>query len=663
MKKNLRQISCLLLCASLFAACEKKSLYKGGEEGGSGTASTFDFSTEQSVTVNVNYNVPIGAIIEFEAFTENPMYVDDNGSYLKKDNVQPFIIGHTDKNGAFSMDVVLPAFASEVYVYTPMIGVSTLMSGKISNGTVTVETAAAVKSKGLATRAQKKYWTNWKEQTLSWKTINEWDANGKLTSATKQKDIDGEILNIINETLSEKHKTWIVENQLAYVTIPKESVVNLYSVWNKSDNRNNVLAYYTFKDGEMDIPSLAPGNEEANAKAVEKFMKDVNENRLVIAYPNLGDGGGLKSGDGIQLKYWDGEKFVENFPAGTKIGFVLLADAWKNNTIAKTTNAVYSERNFNSYNMGGTVLGQRIHTATFKANDNVVLAFEDLPWNENDTNNSGDFKDNVFVVDVNDPAFPDGFDPEDPDANAVMNNGVLAFEDEWPFKGDYDMNDVVISYSSKTFQPANNQFLRSEEKFVLENNGAEYHNAFGFTIPLVMNSSIESIEVVSSYTCDGQGWSNKDKASENPQVMLFDDLQKVAKGTEFVVKIKYKGENGVMGNNQMFAPHNPYIVIRQKDTDPDYLSDNRREVHLVGYKPTPKADMSLFHTGDDLSVPANNLYYVSDANYPFAINLAGVNSFKLPSEKQNIGKKYSQFDMWYSTNGAEYKDWYLHPNE
>lgn len=660
MKKNLRQISCLLLCASLFAACERKSLYKGGEEEGSGTASIFDFSTEQSVTVNVNYDVPTGAIIEFEAFTENPMFVDENGSYLKKDNVKPFIIGHTDENGAFSMDVVLPAFASEVYVYTPMVGVSTLMSGKIGNGTVTVE--AAVKSKGMSTRAGMNYWTNWKEQTLTWKTINEWDDNGKLTSAAKQKDIDGEMLNIINETLSGKHNTWIMEKQLAYVTIPSTSVVNLYSVWNKNANRNNVLAYYTFKDGEMDIPSLAPGNEEANAEAVEKFMKDVNENKLVIAYPNLGDKGGLKCGDGIQLKYWDGDKFVDNFPAGTKIGFVLLVDAWKNNTIAKTTHAVYSERNFNSYNMRGAVLGQRIHMATFKANDNVVLAFEDMPWNENDKNNAGDFKDNVFIVDVNDPDFQDGFDPEDPDANAVMNNGVLAFEDEWPYKGDYDMNDVVISYSSKTFQPASNQFLRSEEKFVLENNGAEYHNAFGFTIPFVINSSIESIEVVSSYTCDGQGWSNKDKASENPQVMLFDDLQKVAKGTEFVVKIKYKGENGVLGNNQMFAPHNPYVVIRQKDTDPDYLSDNRREVHLVKYKPTLKADLSLFHTGDDLSVPADNIYYVSDANYPFAINLVGVNSFKLPGEKQNISKLYSQFDMWYSTSGAEYKDWYLHPN-
>lgn len=661
MKKNLRQISILLLCASLFAACEKKSLYKGGEEGGSGTASTFDFSTEQSVTVNVNYDVPTGAIIEFEAFTENPMYVDDNGSYLKKDNVQPFIIGHTDKNGSFSMDVVLPAFASEVYVYTPMVGVSTLMSGKISNGTVTVETAAAVKSKALATRAQKKYWTNWKEQTLSWKTINEWDANGKLTSATKQKDIDGEMLNIINETLSGKYSTWIVEHQLAYVTIPKESVVNLYSVWNKSDNLNNVLAYYTFKEGEMDIPSLGT-DVEANAKAVEKFMKDVNENRLVIAYPNLGDKAGLKSGDGIQLKYWDGEKFVDNFPAGTKIGFVLLVDAWKNNTIATTTNAVYSERNFNSYNMGGAVLGQRIHTATFKANDNVVLAFEDLPWNENDKNHPGDFTDNVFIVDVNDPDFENGFNPEDPDANAVMNNGVLAFEDEWPYKGDYDMNDVVISYSSKTFKPGNEYVLRSEEKYVVENNGAEYHNGFGFTIPLIKNDAIESIEVISSYGCEGQGWSNSAQASENPQVMLFDDLQKVTEGTEFVVKIKYKGENGVWGaNNQVYAPHNPYIVIRQKDTDPDYLSDNRREVHLVRYKPTPKADMSLFHTGDDLS--ANNIYYVSDSNYPFAINLAGVNSFKLPGEKQNIGKKYSQFDMWYSTSGAEYKDWYLHPNE
>lgn len=88
----------------------------------------------------------------------------------------------------------------------------------------------------------------------------------------------------------------------------------------------------------------------------------------------------------------------------------------------------------------------------------------------------------------------------------------------------------------------------------------------------------------------------------------------------------------------------------------DELKESRIEVHLVNYPPTEKADMTLFHTEEDLSsVPTS--YYVANGNYPFAIHLSGATNFNTP-ETQPIDKSFEHFMDWVNSNGTDYKDWY-----
>ena len=76
----------------------------------------------------------------------------------------------------------------------------------------------------------------------------------------------------------------------------------------------------------------------------------------------------------------------------------------------------------------------------------------------------------------------------------------------------------------------------------------------------------------------------------------------------------------------------------------------------MNYAPTEKADKKRFHTGNDLSNPPGS-YYVANGNYPFAIHLINVESFKTPENKA-IDQSFPNFMNWVNSNGADHKDWY-----
>lgn len=108
--------------------------------------------------------------------------------------------------------------------------------------------------------------------------------------------------------------------------------------------------------------------------------------------------------------------------------------------------------------------------------------------------------------------------------------------------------------------------------------------------------------------------------------------------------------------NKLIPPYNPFIIC---STD----QGRGKEVHLVNYLPTNKADNSLWGTGEDASQPENNLFYVSNDNMPFAIHLPDVKDFPIPTEKVRITTAYPGFAEWVKSSGAQNKGWYLHKNE
>ncbi|ULC60351.1 DUF4114 domain-containing protein [Flaviramulus sp. BrNp1-15] len=134
----------------------------------------------------------------------------------------------------------------------------------------------------------------------------------------------------------------------------------------------NVLGYYTYDLNNP--PTTKPAQED-----------------ITIIFPNaseLGAGGALQPGDKVN---------IGRFPAGTGIGWVLLANAWNGETVAHDIWNVYSNPYFNPESDADL----RHHSVllTDEGNDRLILGFEDvrrdLDWCDND------FNDAVFFITTN----------------------------------------------------------------------------------------------------------------------------------------------------------------------------------------------------------------------------------------------------------------------
>lgn len=228
--------------------------------------------------------------------------------------------------------------------------------------------------------------------------------------------------------------------------------------------------------------------------------------------------------------------------------------------------------------------------------------------------------------------------------------GSLAYEDNWPDKNDYDMNDVVIYYSSTVVKDkSSNALVRTTTTFTPMNDGATYTNGFGFQLDYVGKEHIDLVQVSQEGNVIGK---NFEPGIEKPVLILFSDIKPVLKKPVTVV-IGFKKYDKV-SDMDAYPPYNSFIFVNKRS----------HEVHLSGYKPTSVADESLRGTGSDLSQDSNGspMYYIAEDNMPFAINISN-SEFRWPSEKVSITTYYPEFKQWRDSFGADYKDWYLHPKE
>ncbi|MBN2614874.1 MAG: LruC domain-containing protein [Bacteroidales bacterium] len=246
--------------------------------------------------------------------------------------------------------------------------------------------------------------------------------------------------------------------------------------------------------------------------------------------------------------------------------------------------------------------------------------------------------------------------------------GTLAFEDLWPYKGDYDFNDMVIDYRFEVNTNTSNYVKSVKATFILKAFGASYENGFGFQLSSAINAN--DLTVTGSVLKENIVTLNSNGTEDNqakPTVIVFDnaydlmhspggigvnttpDLPYVTPDT-IRIDIEFK-PNTYTYNDLDIAGFNPFIFVNR---------DRSVEVHLPDYPPTSLANMSLFGTGDDNSNPATGSYYKTKNNLPWAINL--YHQFDYPIEKQAIINAYLKFADWANSGGTLYQDWYLDQN-
>jgi hypothetical protein len=114
--------------------------------------------------------------------------------------------------------------------------------------------------------------------------------------------------------------------------------------------------------------------------------QSIEDLELQIVFPNVskvGEGGGLDFGDRVQLG--DG-----SFPAGTVIGFYLVAQGWKNGLTVDGVYTHYTDRQFN--------IDQAQQSTLFVSSDcdDIVLTFEDIMVNGGTCDH--DFNDIILTI-------------------------------------------------------------------------------------------------------------------------------------------------------------------------------------------------------------------------------------------------------------------------
>ncbi len=344
---------------------------------------------------------------------------------------------------------------------------------------------------------------------------------------------------------------------------------------------------------------------------------------------------------------------------------ITLSCATSGATLRYTTDgSTPNELNGTTYAGAFTILS----TATLK-----VIAYKSS-WIESDLAIAS----YIINIDTDNDGVLDGDDayPNDPtrafdNYYPATGNGTLVFEDSWPAKGDYDMNDVVVDYRYKNVLNSSNQLVETFATFTLKATGASFENGFGFQ--LASNDIPSSALQVTGYNMHENylmlGANGTENNQNKPTIIVFDNAYKVFQqnvlgtgynttpGATYVTPVTITLHITYTANTyslqQLDLSHfNPFIIINKQRT---------KEVHLPDYAPTALANTSLLGTVADNSIPAQGRYYKTAANLPWALNL--YNGFSYPNEKAEVTKAYLHFIDWVVSNGTLYQDWYSNTAE
>lgn len=631
--KMLVTLLCSIMIAFVFVSCEQNAYNPDNGKEDENTPNTFPFETTSSIQLNVKYDVPKGYKVLFEVYIENPFVLNQDGQAVKRTDISPVITRMTDGNGAYNgKEVITADRGSEVYIYTSYIGVPGLFKTVINDNVVNADiNFESIRKAAPQTRA-------YTAAPSGYYTLGTWDSNGRpnYLDTEGELSLSTSILNTINNTLKEgEHCPDKYRQSIDFkVNDPKNrnAEVSVRFIGGTS-SAASTFGYYCYRQG-------ASLNEIKKAK---KYIVFPNTFTMANTWNKPV---ALKSGDCVKLHYID-ENGVDRgteFPNGVSIGWFLINDAFNTNN--------GSGDSFHSTPSLNTNDNNRTHTAAFRINDFVVLSFED--WYGDD-----DYNDVMFNVWSNPieaiaPEVPEVPEekPEEGDqsiAYSMTYNGIMAFEDNWPAKGDYDLNDVIVKYHSVMRFNTKNEVLNTEDTFTALWSGASYKN--GFAYQLNTDRSNVTTEFTKSPTTFAAQGLDKDiaKATINVFVNAIEETGNNTRTSTY--KIKNTFATPVDHEEFGVAPYNPFIFVHSN------LDKSRSEVHLINHAPTEKANMELFHTGNDLSDPTKGLYYVAAENYPFAIHLIDAEDFST-AETVSIDNSYPKFTNWVKSGGAEDKDWY-----
>lgn len=602
-------------------------------------APDFDWTTTQHVevdlAVNNNVSMPVPSVV-FELFVARP---DANSSPIAK--------GATNASGKLLTSLTLPSNAKSVWAR----GFMSTIEIPIVNGKAVHQIGGEVaKATGDFKIPDDKAW-----KYLPGMSYNNDGAPSPITNVP----LDPAFLARVSQALPEgaplttSHPEYLIDTNQLNIHITELADVSITFVHEDAGYKNS-LGFITYNTN--------------NPPTRTNQIRD-----HIVLLPNaslVGSGGSLQSGNTIELG---------RYAAGKSISWFLVADGFNKNRNPKvdTTKPIYYSLSHLNPESPASKKQHAVQLFDIPT-EKFVIGFEDI--NRQTGSSDNDFNDLIFyvtvtpvsavddmehiptigVLDTDGDGIPDEQDdyPNDPDL--AFNNytygengwGTLAFEDLWPNMGDYDFNDMIMDYNYNQITNAENKVKKVEMRFKLRAVGANYNNGFAVQTPFDSAN-------LHSFTATHPDLFEHELGSKAVMRMFMGSFDLIPKPAHFInteidkpfiqpeeFSVSFKLQNAIPLIDVESAPYNPFIFVNRVRS---------AEIHLPGFAPTDRMDMTLFGTGDDASSPGN-WYKAKDSNLPWAVNIPV--SWDYPVEHAQITKPYLKFKDWVESSGNSHSDWY-----
>ena len=223
-------------------------------------------------------------------------------------------------------------------------------------------------------------------------------------------------------------------------------------------------------------------------------------------------------------------------------------------------------------------------------------------------------------------------------------HGTLAFEDQWPNAGDYDLNDFVVNYAYGLGKNTENKITSIKLRFKPIAKGAAAYTKIGFGIELPLAESyIDAAKVMGATFESGNSKATfviwEDVSRLFPNINGFVNTEK---GTSFVsaAEVEITIPLTIPVDNVSMMKFNPFIFVNNRS----------HEIHLTDFAPTSKMDTNLLQTADDCSDASRNIYYRMEDMSCWALDFprtsASDPAWRYPKEKSSVVKAYKNYSKW-----------------
>lgn len=672
---------------------------------------SFDYRTTRLVSVSLDYGSEYASVpvLLYGTSDEDPdnrspedearsllgkIVLDSSGTFTGDVSV-PFVFKHIESVplylGLPSKLIPINTMEAASVEYTARAGKelnASLLSRSSGSSTAASEEidSRSIDSKSIVSRS---YEENGFRYVLPFSSDSAMAAYG-LPEGMKFIDVSSDLLENINASLPEyqsvpeAHPEFLEdedEDNVTNLSLTEEANVAVTFI-HEGASYTNALAFLAYPEGEA--PENAPGMQD------NLDGDDVND--MSIIFPNASfaySGGMLETGDIVDLG---------NFPAGTVLYWALIANSWSNSREENDEKEVYfSNPEWNPESDPS----KKQHTVLLKDlsgdDDEVtfVVGFEDLNRSYGGDN---DFNDLVFLVtvdpvsaikginsieetlgssDTDGDGVPDAQDefPNNPELTAeTVHEGFIAFEDQWPAKGDYDFNDLAARCRYTLRTDADNHVRSFIYDIEVQALGAGNKNGLYLKLPVQRSDLLdaggslkqsdeydygdpeivpdEKISAVSDDTGDG----TVVKLFENANNAVFDNGKTIINTypeEAFIVPSPVTGSlylDAAASVTVSDLGDHPYDLFLLQEGNGDH------EIHLPNMPPSGIEDQSLLGTAADDSNGIDR-FYLTKNNLPWALYLPG--DWDYPVERADITDTYNHFAEWAMTGGRERSDWYL----